>query len=526
MAIKTFKKLILLILDGFGIASPAEGNAVTASNPRNLNYLINNFPALTLQASGPAVGLPWGQRGNSEVGHLNIGAGRVVAQDLIRINGEIASGNFFKNSVFLEAINFAKTNNSRIHLIGLVSSGGVHSSEEHLWALLELLTKLEVHQVFLHMITDGRDTAPKVAMESLDRLTKKVFDLKTLQVEVATIAGRFYAMDRGGHLELIQAVLDAMVFGVGPKFSGVREAILYYYDRQVFDETIPPSVIVSSEDSVPKIATGDAVILFNFRPDRMVQITRALSKLKGIFLATMTNYEKDLPVHVVYPSLLIKNTLPEVISRQNLTQLHIAESEKYAHVTSFFNGGIETPWPAEEREIVNSPGSYTKRYENVPEMSVFEVAEKVIEKFNSGTSFILVNFANPDMVGHTGNKKAAVKAMEAVDLAIGRIFEKVFPNDACFLITADHGNLEEMIDVRRGTIDKQHSENPVPFLVIGRGLERKTPKTKGYLELPSLVPTGILADVAPTVLALLNIPKPPEMSAISLVPLILEQIES
>jgi len=531
-----FKQIVLLILDGFGVATASEGNAVSASSTRNINYLINNFPAITLQASGPSVGLPWGERGNSEVGHLNLGAGRIVSQDLPRISKSISMGDFFQNPVLVAAMNHAKKNKSRLHLAGLVSNGDVHSSEEHLYALLSMAADNGIKDVFIHMFTDGRDTQPKIATESLDRLSKKILQLGV--GKVATIAGRFYAMDRGGHWEVTEKTYLALARAEGEKALSAREAIANSYERQIFDEIIPPTVITDADGKpVAKIAEGDAVIFFNFRPDRALQLTRAFvdpkfdkfSKqypfLKNMHYATMTAYEKDLPVQVAFPPLTINDGLSETVSKRGWPQYHIAESEKYAHVTSFFNGGREAPWPLEEREIITSPGSYEQRYANVPEMSAAKIAQKIVERIKADTPFILANFANADMVGHTGIKTSCVKAVKAIDECIGIIAEAALTAGACFIITADHGNIEEVIDPRSGMIDTEHSMNPVPLIVAGKGLNLKQIRGRGYLELASMVPDGVLSDLGPTVLELYGVPKPPEMTAVSLLPLLLKQSE-
>lgn len=530
-----YKQVVLVVLDGFGIASPSEGNAVTAANPRNFNYLVNHFPATTLQASGPSVGLPWGERGNSEVGHLNLGAGRIVSQDLPRVSRAIASGEFFQNPSFVAALDHAKKNHSKLHLVGLVSPGGVHSSEEHLYALLALAGEHGLKDVFVHMFTDGRDTPPKTALESLDRLSRKFLEIGT--GKVATLTGRFFSMDRGGHWEVTEKTYRAMVLGEAATTASPREAIQDYYHKQIYDETIPPTVVTEKDRPLATIAEGDAVIFFNFRTDRAVQLVRAFADpafdkfsrkypfLQNMYYVTMTLYDKNLAVSVAFPPLAILNGLSEVISKNELRQFHVAESEKYAHVTSFFNGGREAPWPGEEREIITSPTSYQKRYENVPQMSVDKITESVIARLKSGTHFILANVANPDMIGHTGSKRACIEAVLAVDKSLGLIFEAVMQQEAGLVVTADHGNIEEILDPRTGQIDKEHSLNPVPFILAGRQLEHKKIKTKGYLELPPIVPEGVLSDVAPTILELMGVPKPKEMTAVSLVPLFLKQIE-
>jgi 2,3-bisphosphoglycerate-independent phosphoglycerate mutase len=534
---RIFKQVILVVMDGLGVASPSDGNAVTLTYPRNLNFLINDYPATTLQASGPAVGLPWGERGNSEVGHLNIGAGRIIIQDLPRVSHAISTGEFFNNPAFLAALKHVKKNNSKLHLVGLVSAGGIHSSEEHLYALLTLAAAKGLKKVFVHMFTDGRDTPPKAALESLDKLSRKFLELGV--GKIASVTGRFYAMDRGLHWELTEATYKAIVLGKGEVAVSAREAVSGYYRQQIFDEVIPPTVIGDKQgEPLAKLVPEDSVIFFNFRPDRMVQLAWAMVDpafnkfsqkypyLQDVCFVTMTAYEKNLPALAAFPPPEIRKSLSEVLSEHHLTQFHIAESEKYAHVASFFNGGIEAPWPLEEREIISSPAQYQKRYEDVPEMRADEIGKRVREKLQAGVNFILANFANPDMVGHTANKEACIRAIEAVDRNLGMIFEAVLAADACLVVTADHGNIEQIIDLRTGLPDKEHTTNPVPLVAAGNSLKRKHIKSRGYLELPGIVPEGVLSDIAPTILELLGLPKPSEMTSVSLLPLLLKEAES
>jgi 2,3-bisphosphoglycerate-independent phosphoglycerate mutase len=533
----TFKQLILVVLDGFGVASPSEGNAIYVANPRNFNYMVDHFPATTLQASGPSVGLPWGERGNSEVGHLNLGAGRIVSQDLPRISRSISDGSFFKNPSFLAATAHVKKNNSKLHLVGLVSDGGVHSSLEHIDALLALASQEHLERVFVHMITDGRDTLPKAALSSLDRLSRKFLEYKV--GKIATVIGRFFAMDRAKHWEVTEQAYKAMVLGEAAGATSARQAIEENYERQIYDETIPPTAIMEPGGlPVGRVEEGDAVIFFNFRPDRMVQLTSALADpafdkfskkypfLQNLYVVTMTEYQKNLPVSVAFPKIEIKNCLTEILSGHHLKQFHIAESEKYSHVTSFFNGGRQEPWPLEEREIITSPQHYQKRYQDVPEMRVADIAQEVVAKMKGGTDFILANFANADMVGHTGNRDASIRAVQSIDEALLMVLQAVLQaGEVCLAVTADHGNIESVFDTRTGMVDTEHTVNPVPFIIAGNGLARKTPRSKGYLELPPIVPEGVLSDVAPTILDLMGLPIPKDMTAVSLLPLLLQQIQ-
>ena len=528
-----FKQVVLVVLDGFGVASAWEGNAVTAANPETINYLVNHYPALTLQASGPVVGLPWAERGNSETGHLNMGAGRVVAQDLLRINQAVTSGDFFKNPAFVGAFEHVKKNSSKLHLIGLISPGGIHSSEEHFHALLSMAKEAGVSQVFVHMITDGRDSDPKVALKTLDRFNRQFFHLGI--GKIATVSGRFYAMDRGGHWDLTKKTYQAMALGLGEETDSAYNAVRQAYDKQLSDETIPPTVIMEGDQPVSRMTSGDAVIFFNFRPDRMLQLARSLidpsfdkfaenySKLEDLYAVTMTSYSESLTAHAAFPASPMINGLGEVLSRNNFSQCRIAETEKYAHVTSFFNGGRETPFPGEIRKIIASPLSYEERYENVPAMSAAGVTQAAIAQISSGTNFVLINFANPDMVGHTGNIDACIAAVRAVDVSLRAILEAVKKTGACLIVTADHGKIEQILDPATGIIDKDHSPNPVPFLIAAKEFGLLSLREKGYVELPAMVPEGVLSDVAPTVLELFGIEKPKEMHAESLLPIILKQ---
>lgn len=528
MEIKPYKKLVLIVLDGFGIASATPGNAVSAANPVHMSALADHYPSTTLQSSGPSVGLPWSEMGNSEVGHLNIGAGRIVGQDLSRITSSIEDRSFFNNKVLLEAVNHVKENNSALHLVGLDSPGGVHSYDEHLYALLGLAAEHKLSNVYLHIFLDGRDTPPQIALESLEKLNSK---MQVLEVgEIATITGRFYAMDRAEHWNLTEQTYRAMVYGEGKQFDTAENAVRDYYSQHIYDEMIPPTLIRQADGSVAKVSENDAIIMFNFRSDRALQITRAfvdkgLSKFaqprknfKNLFVATMTEYSQDIEVKVAFEAQEIKNGLAEVISKNGLRQFHLAESEKYAHVSVFFNGGVINPFPGEDREIVTSPASNYQNYADVPEMSARKITESLLSKIKGNYSFILVNFANPDMVGHTGDMNASIEAVKAVDECLHIIAQACLDEDAALLITADHGNIEELVDIKSGTIDKEHSTNPVPFLLVGKQFEKPQPGQEGLNGLATIMPIGVLSDVAPTILQLMGLPQPEEMTGVSLLP--------
>ena len=527
-----YKKVVLVILDGLGIASAAYGSAISNANTPTLNYLVSNFPSLSLQASGPLVGLPWGEMGNSEVGHLNIGAGRIVGQDLPRITVAIQSGDFFKNPTLLEAIMHASRNNSQLHLLGLVSEGAVHSLDEHLYACLALAESKGLKKVYIHMFTDGRDTAEKVALEDIKKLRARISRIGI--GEIATVTGRFYAMDRGGHWNQTKMTYEALVEGKGEISHSAEDCIWRNYQNGIYDEMIKPTVICeiglnASAYPIAQISDNDAVIFFNFRPDRSLQLTKAFilpqdlpedfrhPPLKNLYFATMTEYAQNLPAHTAFPQINLKNNLPEVLSQKGLSQFHISESEKYAHVTSFFDCGRTEAYPLEERRIVASPDN-ARNYVDHPEMSAEELTDILISKISSSNfSFFLANFANADMVGHTGSLKSGIKAVEVLDQQLKKILETCLQAGACLMVSADHGNIEQMINIKTGNIDKDHTSNPVPLLIAGQGFRAASAKEKSFLSLSARVPDGSLCDIAPTILELLGIEKPKEMTGISLV---------
>lgn len=526
MDFKPFKKLVFVVLDGFGVATASHGNAIILAQPQTFDDLVDNFPATTLQASGPSVGLPWGEMGNSEVGHLNLGAGRIVGQDLSRITLAIEDRSFFKNKAFLKAAEHIKKHNSNLHLIGLISPGGVHSYDEHLYALLGFAAEQKITNVYVHMFLDGRDTPPQIALETLGKLSRKMQDLKV--GKIATVTGRFYAMDRAEHWNLTEATFNAMVKGEGKQAGSAQQAIEDNYNQHIFDEMIPPTVILQDNGKPAVISDNDAVIHFNFRSDRALQITKALTKatLKNLMIVTMTEFAKDLQAEVAYPPEEVINGMAELISKAGMRQFHIAESEKYAHVSVFFNGGVINPFPGEEREIITSPASNYQNYQDVPEMSAYKLTEVALSKIKSDCPFILINYANPDMVGHTGNLNACIQAVKVVDECIKKISRACLESDdTCLIVTADHGNIEELLDIRSGGIDKEHSTNPVPFILIAKRFQRKRPKEGGIVSLAGIVPIGVLSDAAPTMLELLGMEKPAEMKGVSLLPQLFKQIE-
>ncbi len=502
--------VMLIILDGWGIGENYEGNAIYKAKTPNYKKLLENYPSTKLSASGLDVGLPEGQMGNSEVGHLNIGAGRIIYQEYTRISKAIENGEFYNKDEFIKAIDNAKENNSKLHLMGLTSEGGVHSHITHLYALLELAKKNNFEDVYIHCFLDGRDVLPKSAKKDLRKLEDK---LKEIGIgKIATISGRYYSMDRDKRWERTQKAYDAMVLGKGHKAGSCDEAINKSYGNDITDEFVEPVVISKDGKSVVTVDDGDSIIFFNFRPDRARQITRAFvdedfdgftrdKKVKVSFVC-MTQYDKTIDnVNVAYKPQKHKNTFGEYISSLGLKQLRIAETEKYAHVTFFFNGGVEKPNRGEDRVLIPSPKVAT--YDMQPEMSAMKVKYEVINKIKEEKyDIIILNFANPDMVGHTGYFDAAVKAVETVDSAVGEIVKEVLNRDGKLLITADHGNCEQMLD-KEGNKFTAHTTNKVPCIVIGEGDVK--------------LKEGKLADIAPTLLDMTNVDSPQEMTGESLI---------
>ena len=518
---------VLLILDGWGVAPEGEGNAITQANTPVLDDIVRRYPTMTVRASGEEVGLSWGEMGNSEVGHLTIGAGRVYYQMLPRIDRDILQGNFFENPFFLKAIEHVKEKKGKLHLIGLVSHGRVHAMDTHCHALLALAAKEGLKDVFVHAILDGRDTLYNAGHDFVSTLQNKMQELKV--GEIATLSGRFYAMDRDNRWDRTGKAYNAMANGEAEMTAeDPLDAIKASYAKEVYDEQLPPTVITKNGQPVAKIEAGDAVIFFNFRPDRARQLTKAFvlpefDKFPRVYIpdvafVTMAEYEGGLPVDVAYPPQAIHNTLSEVVSMQGFTQLHIAETEKYAHVTFFLNGTREEPFAGEERVIITSPN--VSRYDEAPEMSAYEVASRVVKEIRNGAfDFIVANFANADMVGHTGNMEATVKAVETIDTCIGKIVSATIDAGGAVFITADHGNAEEVKNLQTGDIDKEHSTNPVPFLIVSAAYEGQA-SAAGEApggDLSLLPPVGMLADVAPTILKVMGIEQPPEMTGTPLI---------
>ena len=508
----TKKLTMLMILDGFGMNEKEEGNAVKIAQIPALTEILTKNPNTMIHTSGLEVGLPEGQMGNSEVGHTNIGAGRIVYQDLAKITKSIEDGDFFSKPEFVKAIENCKANNSKLHIMGLLSDGGVHSHNRHLYGLLELAKRKDFEDVYVHCFMDGRDTPPASGEGYLIKLEEKLKEKGVGQI--ASLSGRFYAMDRDKRWERVSQAYDALVHGEGEKALDAVAAIEESYQKEIFDEFVKPTVITNKAgEPLAKIENGDSVIFFNFRPDRAREITRSIvdkefdgfetEKLDTYFVC-MTPYDETMPnVEVAFRKEEIRNTFGEYISKKGLKQLRIAETEKYAHVTFFFNGGEEKQYEGEDRILVPSPKVET--YDLKPEMSAYEVTDKVIEAIKSEKyDSIILNYANPDMVGHTGSIDAAVKALETINDCVAKVVEAVKSVDGVLLITADHGNAEQMIDYKTGEPHTAHTTNPVPLAVVGLPGNKK-------------VREGRLADLAPTMLDLKGHEKPDEMTGESLI---------
>ncbi|MEK7637576.1 MAG: 2,3-bisphosphoglycerate-independent phosphoglycerate mutase [Patescibacteria group bacterium] len=522
MIAPTRQPAVLVIIDGFGVAAPSRGNAIAMAKTPVLDRLMTQYPTMTLQAAGDAVGLPWGEMGNSEVGHLSIGAGRVIYQDLPRITRAIVDGTFFTNPVFLQAIKAAKQHQAAVHIIGLFSSAGVHSLDEHAFALLELCRRQGVSRVFVHAILDGRDSPYNSGVEFISRLEQKIADLGVGQL--ATLSGRYYAMDRDNHWDRTRLAYEAMALGQGPTAAQANDAIHDAYARGVYDEQFIPTVIVKNGRPVTTISDHDAVLFFNFRNDRARQLTKAFvlpgfekfsraEYLRQLSFVTMTEYEQDLPVSIAYPKEEVTEPLAKVYSDAGLKQLHAAETEKYAHVTFFFNGGVESAFPGEDRVLVPSPAVPT--YDQKPDMSARVITERVLQAINTGQyALVIVNYANPDMIGHTGNMPATIRAVEIVDECLGQIVEAALSINGLVLITGDHGNAEAKIDPQTGEVSKEHSANPVPLIVVANDLPPAVLQSyrSPVRDLSTLTPVGVLADIAPTLLGLVGLSVPATMT--------------
>jgi len=506
------KPVVLMILDGYGISNHHNDNAIYKAKKPNLDKLMKENPYVLGAASGFDVGLPDGQMGNSEVGHTNIGAGRIVFQELTRISKEIKTGEFYDNKVLLGAIQNCKDNHSALHLYGLLSDGGVHSHNTHLYALLELAKKHGITKVYVHAFLDGRDTPPDSGMGYVKALEAKMAEIGV--GEIATISGRYYAMDRDNRWERVKLAYDAIALGYGNKADSATACMENSYAAEIYDEFVLPTIITKDDEPTATVELTDSIIFFNFRPDRAREITRAFcdpdfteftrpAKIFPLYYVCFTEYDTTIPnKHVAFTAQSMSNDLGAYLADKGLTQLRLAETEKYAHVTFFFNGGREEPYVGEDRILVPSPKVDT--YDQMPEMSAVEVTDKLIGAIESKKyDLIVINYANCDMVGHTGMMNAAIKAVETVDRCMGRVLDAVKANDAVMFLCADHGNADCMIDPETGGPFTAHTTNPVPFVLFN---------APEY----SLADGGRLADIAPTILELINQPIPPEMTGKSL----------
>lgn len=506
------KPVVLMILDGYGLNERHDGNAVYEAKTPVMDRLMKEYPFVKGNASGLSVGLPDGQMGNSEVGHLNMGAGRIVYQELTRITKSIEDGDFFENPEFLAAVENCKNHDSALHLYGLVSDGGVHSHITHIYGLLELAKRNGLTKVFVHCFLDGRDTPPSSGKEFVAELEGKMKELGVGRV--ASVMGRYYAMDRDNRWDRVKLAYDALTKGEGNRGESATDLIQESYDNGKTDEFVLPAVVTEKGAPVGLIREHDSVIFFNFRPDRAREITRAFcddsfsgferEKRMELTYVCFTDYDETIPNKLVaFKKETISNTFGEFLAAHGKKQARIAETEKYAHVTFFFNGGVEEPNPGEDRILVKSPKVPT--YDMQPEMSAPQVCEKLVEAIHSGKyDVIIVNFANPDMVGHTGVEAAAVKAIEAVDACVGKTVEAILEENGVLFICADHGNAEQLIDYATGEPFTAHTTNPVPFILVNAG--------EGY----GLREGGCLADIAPTLIELMGMEQPKEMTGRSL----------
>lgn len=506
----TKSPVAIIILDGFGWREEEHGNAVKQAHKPNFDRYWNEFPHATMTASGLAVGLPEGQMGNSEVGHTNIGAGRIVYQSITRIDKAIADGEFQANEVLKSAFEYVKAHDSALHLMGLVSPGGVHSHQRQLNALIELAKANHVERIYIHAFTDGRDVAPD---SGADQVAELEDFLQGLGIgEIATVSGRFYAMDRDNRWERIKKAYDAIYHGEGNKAQKASDAIRSSYREEVFDEFVVPTVIEKDGQPVATVADNDAVIFFNFRPDRAIQLSRAISEVdfsefdlgdrpKNVKLLTMTKYNDEMNAEIVFPPIYLENVLGKILADHGKIQLRIAETEKYPHVTFFMNGGIHQEFDGEKRILIPSPKVET--YDLKPEMSAYEVADALIAEIDKDElDAIILNFANPDMVGHSGKLEPTIKAVEATDDNLGRVVDKILEKNGYAIIFADHGNADTVL-TEDNHPHTAHTTVPVPLIVTKKGIELRE--------------DGILADVAPTMLELLDIEQPEEMTGKSLI---------
>lgn len=519
------RPIVLIVLDGWGIANTTQGNPIREAKLPTFDKLNRYYPMTTLQASGISVGLPWNTAGNSEVGHMTMGAGRIIYQNMPRIALAIQDGTFNTNPAFLEAVDRVKKNNSTLHLMGLISPGSVHSHKDHLLALLRMAKEQSIEKVVVHAFTDGRDSSPTSGIGHIRELQR---EMKLVGVgEIGSLIGRQYAMDRNNNWDRVQKAYDMLTKGVGERTNDPLLNLEQGYAKNLTDEFIEPTIVEKNGEPVGLIKDGDSVIFFNFREDRAREITKAFvmpefdgfprEKKLDLYFVTMTEYEKELPVHIAFPPEEVTDSLGEVLSKAGLRQLRIAETEKYAHVTYFFNGGNEEAFPNEDRILIPSPN--VAHFDEQPEMSAPEVTDTVIKKIQENIyDFILVNYANPDMVAHTGNEEASILAVQATDKSLSRLIPAVLTAGGAIFITADHGNAEEVLNLQTGERDTEHSTNPIPLWFITPNNHRE--KTSEQMVREQNEVHGLLSDVAPTVLAVMGLPQPEKMNGSSLLPLL------
>ncbi len=520
----SYRPIVLIVLDGWGISNNIAGNPIREAKLPTFDKFNRFYPMTTLQASGISVGLPWSTSGNSEVGHMTMGAGRIIYQNLPRIALSIQDGTFYKNEAILSATKHVKDHNSRLHIMGLVSSGSVHSHREHLAAILRLAKQEGLSEVSIHVFTDGRDSPPTSGIQhvkELDRETKLI-GIGT----IASISGRNFSMDRNNNWDRIEKSYRMLTEGKAETAEDPLVALENSYAKNITDEFIEPTIITSATQPFVPIRDDDAIVFFNFREDRARELTKAFvvpdfdgfeREYLETFFVTMTEYERGLPVHLAFPPEEVSNSLGETISLANKTQLRIAETEKYAHVTYFFNGGKEQAFPGEDRILIPSPTA--SHFDEVPEMSAPQVTEKLVEILKNNTyDFILINYANADMVGHTGNEEATIVACQATDKSLSILVPAILKHGGAILITADHGNAEELKNLQTGEIDTEHSVNPVPIWFITPDNHHEKSSDQMVREQNEI--RGLLSDVAPTILELMNIQKPTEMNGTSLLKLL------
>jgi 2,3-bisphosphoglycerate-independent phosphoglycerate mutase len=517
-----YKPVVLIVLDGFGAAPPSPSNAVSSSKKPFFDSLIKDYPTMLLQASSINVGLPYGEVGNSEVGHLSIGSGILRYQSLPRINRSIETGELFKLPGLQEALKRAKNRKCKLHLIGLIGNGCIHASQVHLEALINFVGESGIgDNLFLHLFLDGRDTAKDVGKGFMSEILEYCKQKKAGQV--ASVGGRFYGMDRNKNWDRIQKAYDVIVYGKADKiYNDPVTAIEESYAKKVYDEEMEPVVIVDKgEKPIATIEDGDVVIYFNYRADRGRQLTEALvedtfkkfehKKFKDLYVVTFAEYKKGLPVEVLFPPEIVENPIAKIFSEYKLKQLHIAETEKYAHVTFFLNGMKEKSLPGEERILVSSPA--VTSYDQKPEMSAYEVTDNIMKALKSDKfDFMAINYANPDMVGHTGDLKATVQAIQAVDTCLAKVVPEVVKRGGVVFIVGDHGNAEEMINPTTGDIDKEHNMYPVPFITVSQKFSGQPSSDIIDNDISLMTPMGLLSDVAPTILGLAGLPTVPEMT--------------